>query len=237
MPTADRQSQYCAIFADIIGSREILDRDGLQKRLLLGLDAINSKFGGCLAAPFRFAAGDEVRGLLTDESQSYAIVKALQSAAYPHRMRLAVGIGEISTEPVRDIAAIDGPALHRASSAMHLLKSRKLSQGRSVYYCSGSADHDTLLNGVTFLVSSIKSRWTRTMYEKAELLSSGLTQVEVGARLGVSHQAIRKSMVHANYHAVVEGEKLIESLLRDCSPACLQEKNTTDNGCKRSMQP
>jgi len=236
LPTADQQSQYCAIFGDIIASREIMERDDLQKRLLLGLDSINSKFSGQLVAPLRFTAGDEVRGLLKDESESYAVIKLLQSAASPHKMRLAVGIGEISTEPLRDIAAIDGPALHRASSAMQLLKSRKLSHGRTVYYCSGNADRDAMLNGLTFLVSSIKSRWTQSMHEKAELLSSGLTQMELGARLGVSHQAVRQSMVRANYYALVEGERLIESLLSDCSPTRLQCEIATHIDCNQSMQ-
>lgn len=209
------QYGFCAVFGDIIGSRKIPDRSDLQKRILLGLDKINTRFSGSLIAPFRFVAGDEVRGLLRDECESYAIIKLLQNSVHPHQMRFAVGIGEISTELSSDIAALDGPAPHRASSAMMLLKSRKRSYGRTVCYCSENTSRDEILNTLTFLVNSIESTWTKTVKEKAELLSSGLTLVEVGEKLGISHQAVRKSIIKAGYHAAVEGEALINSLLHN----------------------
>lgn len=236
MPTVENRS-YCAIFGDIIGSRTIHERRDLQKRILVALELANSHVGAKLVAPFRFIAGDDIRGLLDDESESYTVIKLLQSCIRPYRMRFSVGIGELSTELALDVSSIDGPALHRASSAMLLLKNKKRSLGRTVYYDSDNVARDGILNELVFLVGSIKSSWTEAMYKKAELLSSGLTQMDVAVRLGISHQAVGKSIVGSHYYAVAEGEQLINSLLRASNPDNLHADVATHKGCIYTMQP
>ena len=206
---------FCAVFGDVIGSRKIVGRDSLQRQILLCLDAVNSRFAAELASPFRFVAGDEVRGLLSDQSPSYQVIRALQDGLRPYRMRFAAGIGELTTDLGRDVAALDGPAFHRAAEAMLFLKSPKRSHERTVYYLSEARERDRVVNSLAFLVDSIRATWTDRERERADLLSSGLTLLEVGQRLGVSHQAIRQSMMKASYRAVLDGETLIDSLLAE----------------------
>lgn len=241
MVAREGKAEYCAIFADIIGSRKIPERAELQQRLANCIQDVNARHARDMMAPFRFVAGDDIRGLLLDRRASYAVAKEIQAGIRPHRMRFAVGIGEISTNSSADIAQLDGPALHRASEAMELLKSRKRSRGRSICYASADSDWDRMINGIAFMVSSITSRWSDGVWKRVELLSAGMTLTQAGEQLGISHQSVRDSVVRAGYYAAIEGEELILALLSQlqspgvattsCSISALQLKIAGQRTC------
>lgn len=210
----DTGERFCAVFGDIVGSRNVPDRRELQNKVLAGITAINSTFHADLVAPFRIVAGDEVRGLLRDESRSYDLITSFGDIIRPERMRFAVGIGEVSTDLSDDVNVVDGPALHRASAAMAVLKNQKRSRGRTILYSSEDPGRDALLNALTFLVTSIRSRWSDKMWERAALVGSGLTLEDAAQMLGTSHVAVARSVYRSSYFAVDEGEKQISLLLR-----------------------
>ncbi len=205
----------CAIFGDIVKSRVTLERAELQKRIHVAVGQVNERFRDHIAIPFRIIAGDEIRGLLRDDTCSYELILTIERAIWPARMRYSIGIGGITTDLSESIDAIDGPALHRASEGMDLLKNRKRAHGRLILFRSDDQARDDLLNALTFLVDSIKSRWTAEQFERALLAQSGLSVAEIASRLGIKQQAVARSISTAMYPTVEEGSRQIGLLLKN----------------------
>lgn len=215
---ADRM---CAIFGDIVKSRVTLERAELQKRIQAAVGQVNERFREQIAVPFRIIAGDEIRGLLRDEACSYELILTIERAIWPARMRYSIGIGGITTEMSESIDAMDGPALHRASEGMDLLKNRKRAHGRLILFRSDDQARDDLLNALTFLADSIKSRWTSEQFERAQLAQSGMSVAEIAEKLGVKSPAVTRSLSTGTYYAVEEGQQEIVVILQDSSPNAL----------------
>jgi hypothetical protein len=212
---ADRM---CAVFGDIVKSRVTLERAELQKRIQAAVGQVNERFREQIAVPFRIIAGDEIRGLLRDDTCSYELILAVERAIWPARMRYSVGIGGITTELSESIDAMDGPALHRASEGMDLLKNRKRAHGRLILFRSDDQARDDLLNAMTFLVDSIKSRWSTEQFQRAQLAQSGMSVAEIAGKLGVKRQAVEESLSRALYYALDDAQHQIDMILGDSSP-------------------
>lgn len=207
---ADRM---CAVFGDIVKSRVTLERAELQKRIQAAVGQVNERFREQIAVPFRIVAGDEIRGLLGDDTCSYELILAIERAIWPARMRYSVGIGGITTELSESIDAMDGPALHRASEGMDLLKNRKRAHGRLILFRSDDQARDDLLNALTFLVDSIKSRWTNEQFERAMLAQSGMSVAEIAERSGIRSQNATKSLSKSMYYPVEDAQRQISMIL------------------------
>lgn len=223
-----KSGTFCAMFGDIVGSRSAVDRKELQNRIVALLEEINAGYEPDIVAAFKIIAGDEVRGLLRGQSRSYEIISRFEEAVQPHKMRFAVGIGEISTEISTDINLVDGPALHRASAAMAILKNRKRSRGRSILYSSNDPQKDRVLNALTFLVTSIKYDWTQQQRRAIAQIRRGSTFEEAGENLGVSQPSMTHLLRRASYYPVVEAEALISSELS----ARASETSRADNSAE-----
>jgi len=207
---ADRM---CAIFGDIVKSRVTLERAELQKRIQAAVGQVDERFREQIAVPFRIVAGDEIRGLLRDETCSYELILAIERAIWPARMRYSVGIGGVTTELSESIDAMDGPALHRASEGMDLLKNRKRAHGRLILFRSDDQARDDLLNSLTFLIDSIKNRWTNEQFERAQLAQSGMSVAEIAGKHGIRSQNATKSLSKSMYYPVEDAQRQINMVL------------------------
>ena len=106
---------YFAIIGDIVESKKLIDRDGVQKRLNIILKDINIKFDNDIAAKFVITLGDEFQGLLSNPSNLFDIIDTIKFEMYPVRIRFGIGIGSIDTEVNSEMAlGADGPAYHYA---------------------------------------------------------------------------------------------------------------------------
>ena len=110
---------YIAIIGDIKHSKNISNRYEIQERLKNALDYINKKYKKNIAAKFLITLGDEFQGLLSAAEPLVDIIGYIQNEMFPVRIRIGVGIGEITTEINRNAAiGADGPAFYAARRAI-----------------------------------------------------------------------------------------------------------------------
>lgn len=115
-----RTVEYWAVIGDLVASRRAANRAAVQRRYIAALAAVNARFAADVAAPFRVLRGDECEGLLLASADSYAVLRFVQRALTPQGIRFGVGFGPLQTPPTRgcDVAELDGPAFHRARTAL-----------------------------------------------------------------------------------------------------------------------
>ena len=110
---------YCAIIGDIIQSKELADRAGVQAKLQETLTQINRRYEKVLASDCTITLGDEFQALLYTPVPAFELIEEVQRRMHPVRLRFGVGVGEITTPISRRLAiGADGPAYHYARAAL-----------------------------------------------------------------------------------------------------------------------
>lgn len=115
---------YSVVNMDIVGSRNVKDREQLQINLNNYIEQMNKKFSDILVAPITITLGDEWQ-LITDKpSQCYSLLHEFQQLLWKDSVELyaGIGIGELSTSVYEDIRKMDGPCFHAARDAMNIVK-------------------------------------------------------------------------------------------------------------------
>lgn len=202
--------QFVALIGDLVGSRTIDDRSGVQRRLLAALETMNRDlWPDALAAPLRVTAGDGVQGLLARPDAVVAIVVGLEDALHPVSMAWGVGRGPLTTDLHDDVALMDGPCFHHARQALDTARHDEVwlrSEGLGI-------PQDAVLGALFGLMGAVRSRWTDVQARYVRE-ARGRLQREVAESLGVSEPAVSKGLSAARFTAVAEGERAARSLLQ-----------------------
>jgi hypothetical protein len=203
------KEQYFALIGDLVGSRAIEDRSGVQRALLAALEDLNRDLAPeTVAAPLRVTAGDGVQGLLGRAGAIVDIVVGLEEALHPVSIIWGVGRGPLATDLHDDVALLDGPCFHRARQALEAARHDGVwlrSEGLG-------APHDVVLGSMFGLMGAIRSRWTAVQARYVRE-ARGSLQREVAERLGVSEPAVSKGLSAARFAAVKEAERAARALL------------------------
>lgn len=193
---------------DVVASREVADRAGLQRRMTALLDELNRLHADDLVAPLRLVRGDEFQGLLQGVRPLVPLLTRIEDGLYPVRVTLGVGRGALSTDPGPDVGALDGPVFHRGREALE--EARHRDEWARV---RGFAPHvDSLVGSHLALMEAVRSRWTETQRRYARAARTSL-QREVAADFGVSESTVSKSLTAARFHVVVEAEEALGRFL------------------------
>lgn len=114
---------YVAMTCDLIGSRQLHNRQEAQYHLISVLAKVNQKFKGMIQSPFAITRGDEWQGLLKYPSMYMEVIKYLEKELAPLGFYTGIGIGEISYEdPNLSVNQLDGPAFYLARDALNYAK-------------------------------------------------------------------------------------------------------------------
>lgn len=203
--------EFFALSGDLVGSRALEDRSGVQRRLLATLERQNHDLAPhVVAAPLRVTDGDGVQGLLRSDGAGAIvdIVVGIEDALYPASMTWGVGRGTLSTDLHDDVAALDGPCFHRARRALDAARHDAVwlrSEGLG-------GPHDSVLGSLFGLMGAVRSRWTDVQARYVREVR-GRLQREVAERLGVSEPAVSKGLTAARFAAVEEAEGAARALL------------------------
>ena len=202
------KEHYFALIGDLVGSRAIEDRSGVQRALLATLEDLNRDLGESVAAPLRVTAGDGVQGLLGSPGAIVDIVVGLEEALHPVSITWGVGRGPLATDLHDDVALLDGPCFHRARQAL------EAARHDSVWLrAEGLGEpHDIVLGSMFGLMGAVRSRWTDVQARYVREVRGSL-QREVAERLGVSEPAVSKGLSAARFAAVKEAERAARALL------------------------
>lgn len=203
---------FFALTGDIVSSRDLPDRAEVQRTLRAALEELNRKFADILAAPLKVVAGDEVQALLLAEATGgeaiLDIVVRIADDLHPATMTWGLGLGPLATDLEEDVSLVDGPCLHRARNALNVAGS----EDRWLSIEGVEEPHGDVLSALFDAMGAIRSRWTETQTRYVREARRAI-QAEVAERLGVSRQAVSKSLDAASFSSIAHAEDAARALL------------------------
>jgi hypothetical protein len=194
------------LFADVIGSKAIADRDYLASRLALTARTLNAAFEPTVTEPFAIVAGDEIQGALADPAQAPLCLTVLRETLAPIRARATVAIGIVETLP-----ASDRPRDPFAAAADNLA-GLKRSGGLTSYSGTGPAG-DILLNAICRLVDPLLEARSDKQWEAIAAYRRLGQQRAVADKLGVTRQSIGDRLAAGNWRATEDAAAAIAAYL------------------------
>lgn len=210
---------YLVIIADMIGSKKIHDRSGVQRHLETILDKINITYQDAIASQFILTLGDEFQGVLCDGSVAMGLIHTIQREMHPVRFRFGIGIGTIS------IALQKGTSLGSDGMAFHLARERivdvkalesKKAEAKTNMLIGIESQENTaaLLNSLFKLSSALQDNWTGRQRETIATLEEHRgTQVQIAKRLGIVQSSVQKSLASSQFYAYREASDTISHAL------------------------
>ena len=196
---------YYLLIGDVVDSRNIRNREEFQERLRELLEDINQKFEDEIYAQFKILKGvDEFGGVLKEPSNIYEIIKKIHENILPKKVRsvLAKGGIDVSLEK-KDVEYMDGPVFHRANELMEDLKKSKF------YFQLEVSDEliDSAIFGQINALMLLKNEWTEKQLSVIKKYQKLGTQNKVANEMGITPQAISKSLDRSNYKRIKQIER------------------------------
>jgi hypothetical protein len=122
----ESQGTYATLIGDLVGSREIVDRAGLQAGLRRALEEANKILSPRLVQPLEPTVGDEFQGAFPDLAtamRASLLVRLQLLKEWGVDSRYGLGLGEVSIFESRVPVSQDGPGWWFARSAIEQAKS------------------------------------------------------------------------------------------------------------------
>jgi hypothetical protein len=207
----DRTSTWFVITADQRRSRTSADE------VPAALDVLCRLPGWTL--PFERTAGDEIQGLTAEAN---AVVAAVRELTRLGAWRVGIGAGTVELPLPDSTRQARGTAYLAARTAVE--RSRTAPTGLalevgadSVGTASYSDGNEALVRAETslWLLRSLLARRTKEGWDVAGLLSSGMSNHDAAARLGITPSAASQRAKAANVAVTVAGEVLAAGLLTE----------------------
>jgi len=190
-----RSGQYLALIGDLEGSRALAPREraGAQQALKRILGELKDSRDGGFASPPTITLGDEFQTVYHRANDLFLHIWRIQAALHPLALRFGMGRGAINTDINSERAiGMDGPAFHRARSALAHLKET----GGNFRLETGDPDSHVskLINHSLDLISHEMDGWQQRRLEILCRLKSGQKYDEISEALGISKSAFYKNV-------------------------------------------
>jgi hypothetical protein len=181
------------------------------------ITGVSTAFSSEFAAPIKLTKGiDEMSGVLQSPKPAYQICRAINDDLYPHRFRFVVVRGHLDIGiKSGDASLMDGPAFHLASKLLGEAKQRKYIYFFDMGLSKKQESINEWLTVTANLAETIVSQRSRRQREIVALYDELGVQEEVAGRLGITQQAVSDALLHANWNAVNEAERVIDRALAD----------------------
>lgn len=206
-------STFVALIGDIRGSRELDDREEVQKEFKRVVNSLNGHVpDGAIASRFTVTTGDEFQAVLTDAAAAVEAAVSATDRFHPARLRFGIGRGGLVTEVNPDQAiGMDGPCFHRARDAIDSAK-----RDEAWLRVAGWPDDlDGRVNSLFDLVQCVREDWTDRQAEFALALRERGAQKLVADHYDVSKSTVSESLSAGHVQEVRSAETALASLLQD----------------------
>lgn len=196
MSTTSPTEQY-VVLADVVGSREIEDRSAFRDSLTSALERANADHRSAIAAPFEIIKGlDEFGGVLAELAPAYELLDGILNELHPVAVRVAIASGGIDVGRLEDgVAALDGPAFHRADRVLEEITEADLYAGVDT-----GEPADRLVTSALDLLLIARERRTDRQIEVIQAYERRGTQVAAAEELGIPQQAVSQALRRADYY-------------------------------------
>ncbi len=156
--------------------------------------------------PFERTAGDEVQGILSRPGDVVSLVLAL---VRQDAWSVGVGVGAVNEPLPPSTRAGSGPAFNLAREAVTRAKSRPSGVAVSGQSPDAARHAQTMLD----LLAAIVARRSEPGWESVDLAATGLNQIEIAAKVGISKQAVSQRLRAAEWHLEPDARELASHLL------------------------
>lgn len=212
---------YIAIIGDIKHSKNISNRYEIQEKLKKTLDYINKRFKKDIAAKFLITLGDEFQGLLSVAEPLVDIIGYIQNEMFPVRIRIGVGIGEITTEINRNAAiGADGPAFYaarRAITGIHDTEKKLKKQAPDVqieFEDSSELDLEQI-NTILSLLKVVENGWSESQRKTIwDMIENGGSQEDCAKRMKTTQSTVARRLSSGNYMVYNNSRKLLREVTK-----------------------
>ena len=157
---------------------------------------------------FERTAGDEVQGVLDDPADTVALTLELVRDG---RWSVGIGVGAVREPLPASTRAGHGPAFTAAREAVTRAKARPTGLAVRGEPAGPAGRAQAALD----LLAAVVARRTARGWEAVDLTAAGLTQAGVGARLGISKQAVSQRLQAAEWHLEGPGRELAAHCLSE----------------------
>ncbi|MHA2202469.1 MAG: SatD family protein [Candidatus Hodarchaeales archaeon] len=190
-------SLYFIVTCDLIQSKKVDERSKVQQELRHAVNIVNERYSNDLLCPFTSVWGDSFQGALKSLNGFYNIIETFEQLI-SIEFRCGMGIGEISTEFSPNTLEMDGMAFYRSRNALKIAEKERY----YVWIQSGNSYFDTMINTILTLLYAIKTRWNAHQREIIGFRREGMKYKEIGAKKGISKQAVSKILKYTQSKAV-----------------------------------
>ena len=213
---------YLAVIGDIKKSRDLKNRNEIQKRIKETLNDINMKYTEDIASKFLITLGDEFQGLLRTGKNVLKIVTEIKMRLYPVKLRFGLGIGKITTDINYEMAlGADGPGYYCAREAIDILKEKE--HGKRVVPADicikmevCKEDRELLINTVFELLKTVEDGWTVRQREIIwDMLKNQDGQQRTADRLGITQSTVQKMLAAGTYYTYERALENVEKVLEE----------------------
>lgn len=204
---------YVALIGDIRGSRELEDRDEVQKEFKWVVGFLNDHIPtDSITSRFTVTTGDEFQVLLRDATAAVEAAVSASDRFHPARLRFGIGRGALDTEVNPNQAiGMDGPCFHRAREAINSAR-----KDEAWLRAGGwSTDLDRRVNSMFDLVQCVRGDWTERQAQFALALKEEGAQKSVADRYDVSKSTVSESLSAGHVQEVRTAEHSLAELLQD----------------------
>jgi hypothetical protein len=202
---------YLAAIADVVASRDLPDRDAVQRRLQRSLDARNAaRPSGELLSPYTLTLGDEFQVLVARAQGIFHDLLEVAADLAPVRLRFALAVGGIDTaiNPEQAIG-MDGSAFHRTRDGIERLKAQG---GRCRVEGLEGVAAELVNQGLALAFGALDDGRGSRVPLTAGLLA-GEPMATIARRLERTEQTLYKTARTADLYAVVGFLQSVEALL------------------------
>ncbi len=202
-----------ALSGDLVGSRNLKNRKDLAPKIERAMAAA-SQPGNThwLALPMLTRGLDEFSAALESLLPVFDFSVALNEALWPLRFRIGVGVGGVDVGLETRLASrLDGPAFHLAAEALADARATR----RPLVIRDPSADPVLLaaLESLAQAHGALVEGWTPAAARQVPLMRTVGHQARVAGMLGVTQQAVSRTLTRARYRDLRDIEDAANAII------------------------
>lgn len=191
---------WLALIADMVGSRELEDIEGVLRQTRAALDTANAHFAEAIASRFVLTVGDEFQALLATAAPLVDVLTTFEHAIDGVTLRWGASIGPITSGPLQpDAIGMYGPCFTEAREAIERAKADglPLAFGPRVH---AEAPGAALVEAAWAGRGALRERWNDAAHDAVGRLRAGApTQRAVAEAMDVTPQSISRTLDRARW--------------------------------------
>lgn len=188
---------YYVLLGDVVMSRQIPDREAFQTTLHNACVKASDLYRNDFLAEIKILKGaDEIGGVLYSWKEVYNIMDFILKEVYPYQIRFSLvkGLVDVGADS-GNVANMDGPAFHLAAEEISTLKNNGLMFSMS----TENKDMDRSIATQVCFILLLRQYWNARQYAIVLEYSNTISQKAVAEKLGISQQAVSKSLIQTKW--------------------------------------